>query len=181
MPPRDQPTPSPSRAHEEPRQRELKVAKWFFWTLPIAILAIVSGLVTVFFGPVWPMAPEIELTGSYYDLPTVFPYSIKNTSVLFPLKVEQWHCVVDHAMVGTNRLINVDAGNGNEVSIDPRSSTNYRCGIAISGYHISDAALTVKASYRNLFHHFKDAQVSKCFQWIDAGSNSIWIEGCETH
>jgi hypothetical protein len=110
-----------------------------------------------------------------------FPYRIKNSSVFFPIKVSQWHCVMNRATVGDSEMTNVDAGKGNDVFIASHSSTNYKCGIEIIGYHVRNAVLTVTVSYRNLFHHLKDGQVSKCFQWIDAGASSAWVEGCENH
>jgi hypothetical protein len=136
------------------------------------------GAVDAIWGPIWPTLPEIRVTGSDDASPFAFPFVIRNNSVLFGMRINGWTCIVGEMRFGTNIAHDLVAGSGGNAMIPPTDIVNYRCGIEVTGYHVSVLDLTVAATYENIL---RKGIVKQHFQWVDAGRNSKWIEGSEVH
>jgi hypothetical protein len=134
--------------------------------------------VTILLGPIWPTVPEIHLTGSNATSPFAFPFSIKNSSAIFPTRIALWKCSGDHLEIGSNLFTNYTFGMGKDVVIEPNATETFSCGVNAPGAIVRADVFSVKAMYNSFL---RSGSATQTFRWIDAGQNSKWIEGKEIH
>jgi hypothetical protein len=144
----------------------------------VGALGLIGTFVTIFLGPIWSTVQEIHLTGLNATSPFAFPFSIKNSSVIFPTRIALWTCSGDHLEIGGSSFTDYTFGRGSDVVIEPNATDNFSCGVHAPGAIVKADVFTVKATYSSFL---RSGSATQSFRWIDAGQNSKWIEGKEIH
>lgn len=120
--------------------------------------------------------PEIHVTDSDPQAPFLFPFSIKNDSIIFDMHNVQYTCHIRHMEFGNeNTFNNVNIINGGAIEIPANSiPENYRCPVGITGIPINSLIIDVSVNYKTLW---VQRSYTLPFTWMANASSPKWIEG----
>lgn len=111
------------------QRRWFRILRLVFGGL-LAATGLTASLYSIFGGPLWPVAPEIETSAPSYSSPFAVPFIIRNPSVLFSIIDPHLNCIYSYVVSDQHSEIqgplNVTAEGTND-PILPKGARPYRC------------------------------------------------------